>query len=123
MPNRLDLPVRSQPSQEAPSEDEDDRESHAEPTFGHLKSGQFVSPWDSLPCENQLVSARSHSLGECKAVKENQEALLRHAVQETELCATDVWDRTLQKESMSGVKDNVAKVFHRKIIIVDMSAK
>ena len=62
MPNRLDLPVRSQPSQEAPSEDEDededDGESHAEPTFGHLKSGQFVSPWDSLPCENQLISER-----------------------------------------------------------------
>jgi hypothetical protein len=48
-------------------------------------------------------------MGKRKAVKENQEALLRHSVQETKLSSA--------KEAIQNFKGNVDKEYKSKIII------
>jgi hypothetical protein len=48
------------------------------------------------------------SLGKVKPIEENQKTLLRYAVQETELCASKVWDCTLQNKICIRVKSNLA---------------
>jgi hypothetical protein len=65
--------------------------------FGHLE----LWPASARSCNlhvRSLLPLGVSSLGKIKPIEENQKTLLRYTIQETELCASKVWNCTLQNK-------------------------
>jgi len=75
--------------------------------FDHFGLGLASARSCNLHVRNLLLLGVS-SLRKVKPIEENQKTLLRYAVQETKLCASKVWNCTLQNKICILVKSNLA---------------